>query len=268
MSDAVGPVQSGDLVVVDRQGAIATLTINRPKALNALNRQVLIRLGQHLDVLRVDDSVRAVILTGAGDRAFVAGADIAELQPMTYVDALTFAHLGNAVMSKIEQLRQPVIAAVNGFALGGGCELTLVCDVILASDKAKFGLPEVSLGVIPGFGGTQRLARLIGRNAAKHWVMTGDVYSAEEAMRIGLVYQVHPHENLMAAALKVAEKMASRGPIAVAEAKRIINSGVQLPLDSAIELEAAAFARCFLTDDQKEGMAAFLAKRPPQFEGR
>lgn len=257
-----------DLVLHARDGAVVTLTVNRPKALNALNFEVLQVLGQRLDEVAADAEVRAVVLTGSGDRAFVAGADIAAMQTMGYLDALAFAQMGNGILTKIEQMRKPVIAAVNGFALGGGCELALVCDVILASTKARFGLPEVSLGVIPGFGGTQRLARLIGRNAAKHWVMTGDVYSAEEAQRIGLVYHLHAPEELMDAALQTARKMAQRGPVALAEAKHIINRGLQLPLSAAIELEAAAFARCFLTADQREGMTAFLEKRPAVFLGR
>ncbi len=256
-----------DLVLHARDGAVVTLTVNRPKALNALNFDVLHALGRRLDEVAADSEVRAVVLTGSGDRAFVAGADIAAMQTMGYLDALAFAQLGNGILTKIEQMRKPVIAAVNGFALGGGCELALVCDVILASTKAKFGLPEVSLGVIPGFGGTQRLARLIGRNAAKHWVMTGDVYSAEEAQRIGLVYHLHEPGDLMDAALSTARKMAMRGPFALAEAKHIINRGLQLPLSAAIELEAAAFARCFLTADQREGMTAFLEKRPAVFTG-
>ncbi|MSP90437.1 MAG: crotonase [Myxococcales bacterium] len=267
-STASAPLpESDDLVLLEREGAVARLTINRPKSLNALNRQVLACLSTRLDLVANDAGVRAVVLTGAGDRAFVAGADIVELQPMDYFAALAFSQAGNAVMAKIEQMRKPVIAAVNGFALGGGCELALVCDVILASKSARFGLPEVSLGVIPGFGGTQRLARLIGRNAAKHWVMTGDVYTADEAMRIGLVYQVHEPADLLGAAMTVARKMAARGPVAVAEAKHIINGGLQLPLSAAIELESAAFARCFLTADQKEGMAAFVEKRTAQFAG-
>jgi len=260
-------MQDNDLVLHARQGAIALLTINRPKALNALNRDVLASLSARLDEVAADRTVRAVVLTGAGDKAFVAGADIAEMATMTPRQALAFAQAGNAILNKIEQMPKPVVAAVNGYALGGGCELALACDVILASRKARFGLPEVSLGVIPGFGGTQRLARLIGRNAAKHWVLTGDLFPAEEAWRIGLVYQIHEPEALAAAALEVAEHMAKRGPVAVAEAKHVINRGVQLPLSAAIELEAGAFARCFLSQDQREGMAAFLEKREPHFTG-
>ncbi len=257
-----------DMVLLQRDGAIATLTINRPDKLNALNLEVLKLLGERLDELQDDREIRVVVLTGAGNRAFVAGADISELLPMDYHQAMEFSLLGNEVLKRIERLEKPVIAAVNGFALGGGCELALACDVILASRKAKLGFPEVTLGVIPGFGGTQRLARLIGRNAAKHWVMTGDVYPADEAQRIGLVYTLHDPEELMAAALKAASRMARRGPLAVAEAKRIINRGVELPLEYALESESRAFARCFQTDDQTEGMAAFIEKRRPAFRGQ
>lgn len=264
MSD---PTVSSDAVLLERNGPIATLRINRPDKLNALNLEVLSLLGERLSEIADDASILAVLLTGTGSKAFVAGADIAELRPMDYHTALDFSKKGNAVLSRIEKLSVPVIATVNGFALGGGCELALACDVILASDNAVFGFPEVSLGVIPGFGGTQRLARLIGRNAAKHWVMTGDVFPAAEAQRIGLVYQVHPLADLMEEANKAAVKMARRAPLAVAEAKRIINRGIQLPLDYALESEARAFARCFQTRDQKEGMAAFSEKRRPDFNG-
>lgn len=259
---------SADTVLLERDGAVATITINRPKKLNALNLGVLKLLGERLDEVAQDDRVLVAVLTGTGERAFVAGADIAELMPMDYHAAMEFSLLGNSVLKKIERLQKPVIAAVNGFALGGGCELALACDVILASRTARFGFPEVTLGVIPGFGGTQRLARLIGRNAAKHWVMTGDVYPAEEAQRIGLVYQLHEPDLLMVAALKTAGKMSRRGPLAVAEAKRIINRGVELPLDYALEAESRAFARCFQTADQTEGMTAFVEKRNPAFTGK
>ena len=256
-----------DVVVLERAGAIAKLTINRADKLNSLNLNVLACLGERLREIAADEAFRAVVLTGAGNKAFVAGADIAELRPMNYHSAMAFSQLGNEVLSQIEKLEMPVIAAVNGFALGGGCELALACDVILASNRARFGFPEVTIGVVPGFGGTQRLARLIGRNAAKHWVMTGDVYPASEAQRIGLVYQLFEPEDLYDGAMAVATRMASRAPLAVSEAKRIVNRGIELPLEYALESESRAFARCFQTEDQKEGMGAFIEKRPPRFTG-
>jgi enoyl-CoA hydratase len=259
---------SDQMVLLERDGPVATLTINRPEKLNALNLSVLKLLSERLGEIESDDGVLVTVLTGTGDRAFVAGADISELLAMDYHAAMEFSLLGNDVLKRIERIQKPIIAAVNGFALGGGCELALACDVILASKTARFGFPEVTLGVIPGFGGTQRLARLIGRNAAKHWVMTGDVFPADEAQRIGLVYQVHEPDLLMVAALKTAAKMSRRGPLAVAEAKRIINRGVELPLEYALEAESRAFARCFQTEDQTEGMQAFLEKRRPSFKGR
>ncbi len=255
-------------VLLEKNGAIALLTINRPDKLNALNLHVLDVLAQRLDEIEADDSIRVVVLTGAGRKAFVAGADIAELAPMDYHAALRFSTSGNRCLSRIEKSAKPYIAAVNGFALGGGCELALVCDVILASNTARFGFPEVTIGVIPGFGGTQRLARLIGRNAAKHWTMTGDIYPAAEAQRIGLVYRLHDPEELMDAAMKTAGKMARRAPLAVAECKNIINRGIQLPLDYALEAESRAFATLFQTEDQSEGMQAFLGKRKPDFRGK
>ena len=267
---ALAPLDArqADWVLSSRHGAVALLTLNRPDKLNALNSEVLAVLGHRIDELEHDPTVRVVVLTGTGTRAFVAGADIAELLPMDDRSALDFSELGNEVLKRIERSSKPFIAAVNGFALGGGCELALACDVILASNTARFGFPEVTIGVIPGFGGTQRLARLIGRNAAKHWVMTGDVFPADEAQRIGLCYRLYPPEELMDAAMKTADRMAQRAPLAVAECKRIINRGIQLPLEYALEAESRAFARCFRTQDQKEGMTAFIEKRKPLFEGR
>jgi enoyl-CoA hydratase len=256
-----------ELVRCSRDGAVAVLTIDRPKALNALDAATLAALSRQIDALDGDASVRAVILTGAGDKAFVAGADIAALRDMGHGQALEFSRFGGGVFRRLEQLRVPVIAAVNGFALGGGLELALACDVILASTKAKFGLPEVTLGVVPGFGGTQRLARAIGANAARLWVLSGDVFPADEALRLGLAYSLHDPAELCDAAMTLARKIASRGPLAVAEAKAVLDAGPDMPLDAAVELESQAFARCFQTADQREGMDAFLGKRTAQFQG-
>lgn len=256
-----------DLILLARHDAVAVLTVNRPKALNALNAAVLARLAERLAELEADRSVRAVVLTGSGDRAFVAGADIAEMQPMDPDAASAFAERGAAVLATIAAMPQAVIAAVNGFALGGGCELALACDIVLASTKAKFGLPEVTLGVIPGFGGTQRLTRQIGRHAAKRWTLSGDVFTAEEALRYGVVQELHAPEELLDKAVALAARIASRGPLAVAAAKQVIDRGADEPLADAIRREGQAFGACFATTDQKEGMAAFLAKRPAAFGG-
>lgn len=256
------------LVLRADHGSVAVLTLNRPAALNALNAALLTALHDRLVEVAGDADVRAVVVTGAGEKAFVAGADIASMQAMTPDEALAFARSGGAVARQIAGMAQPVIAAVNGFALGGGCELALACDIVLASTKAKIGLPEVTLGVIPGFGGTQRLLRIIGTHAARRWVLSGDVFGAEDALRYGVVQEVHAPEELVAKAIELGKRIASRGPLAVAAAKRVIAHGADLALDAAIEAEAQAFAACFATADQREGMAAFLAKRPAAFTGQ
>ncbi len=218
--------------------------------------------------LGADGSVRCAILTGAGDKAFAAGADIGAMKAMTSAEARAFAHLGHTLGARLEASAFPIIAAVNGFALGGGCELALACDFIYASDKAKLGQPEVNLGVIPGFGGTQRLARRVGVGRARELCYTGDVIGAEEALRIGLVNVVTPHADLLAKAKETAEKIASKGPLAIAQAKRVIERGADVPLSVANELEAQAFAALFGSADQREGMGAFLEKRKALFEGK
>jgi enoyl-CoA hydratase len=215
-----------------------------------------------------DGLVHAAILTGAGQKAFAAGADIETLSRLSTAEARAFSDLGHAVAARIEEAHFPVIGAVNGFALGGGCEMALACDFLYASDKARFGQPEVSLGVIPGFGGTQRLARRVGIGRARELCMTGDVIGAEEAFRIGLVNVVVPHTELFERAVATAKKIASRGALAIAECKRVLRRGEGLPLAAACELEAAAFAALFGTGDLREGMKAFLEKRPAKFEGR
>ena len=249
-------------------GFIATITIAREKALNALNRQTLNEIGWALRDADGDARVRCVIMTGAGEKAFVAGADISEMADQGATEARGFAAAGRAVGEVLEAMTKPVIAAVNGFALGGGCEIALACDFIYASDKAKFGQPEVNLGVIPGFGGTQRLARRIGQGRAMELVLTGDLIGAEEALRIGLVNKVFPADQLMAEVKKTAEKIASKGPLAIGNARRAVRKGAELSLTGGLDLEAELFALLFATQDQKEGMKAFLGKRPAKFEGK
>jgi enoyl-CoA hydratase len=254
-------------VLFERDEHVVTLTLNRPDKLNALNEELLGELARRVADLAADASVRCAILTGAGDRAFAAGADIAAMSAMTPAQAKAFADAGHRLGYALEAAHFPVVAAVNGFALGGGCELALACDFIYASDKAKLGQPEVSLGVIPGFGGTQRLARRVGAARARELCMTGDTLGADEALRIGLVNAVVPPAELLPRAREVAAKIASKGPLAVAAVKRVVARGGDVPLPTANELEATAFAELFGTNDQREGMRAFLEKRPARFEG-
>ena len=246
---------------------IATITINRPDVLNALNMQVLRELLAAARDAREDDAVKVVLLTGAG-RSFVAGADIAQMKEFGTREGVEFGDLGHAVLRELETLDKPVIAVVNGFALGGGTEISLGCDFIYASSKAKFGQPEVNLGIIPGFGGTQRLARTVGMNKARELVYTGQIIDAKEAHRIGLVAEVFEPDALMDAAREKAKLLMGKGPLAVAAAKRVMNKGCDLALDSALELEKQAFAALFGTADQAEGMEAFVEKRDARFQGR
>ena len=253
-------------VEVTHDGHVSTLTINRPDKLNALSQEVLSDLSAAVDAVAANDDTWAVVITGTG-KAFVAGADIAAMKDMTEAEGLAFGALGHEVFSAIENLRCPVIAAVNGFALGGGCELALACDFIYASSKAKFGQPEVSLGIIPGFGGTQRLPRRVGSAGARELIYTGKMINAAEALRFGLANAVFEPDELLGAAAKTAAEIASKGPLAVASAKRLIRDGVDLPLPEANRLEQAAFGDAFGTEDQSEGMAAFLEKRAATFKG-
>ena len=248
-------------------GAVATVTINRPKALNALNQETLEEILRCFQELAENQAIRVVIVTGGGDKAFVAGADIAFMEKLSPLAARCFALLGQQVLSTIENLPQPVIAAVNGFALGGGCELALACDIRLASDNARFGQPEVNLGVMPGFGGSQRLPRLIGRGRANELLFSGDIIDAQEAGRIGLVNRVVPQAQLLPSCREMAERIASRGPVAVRLCKEAVNNGVEIDLARACQYEADQFALCFTSDEQKEGMRAFLEKRPAKFQG-
>ena len=256
-----------DFVQLDVSTPVATLTLNRPKALNALNAQAVRELGEAVAQVAQTPSVRALILTGAGEKAFVAGADIGEMAQYTPQQALAFAMAGHRALGALEALAVPTIAAINGFALGGGCELALACDLLYASENAKLGLPEVSLSVIPGFGGTQRLTRLLGRARAMELIFTGDMIDARKAKELGLVLDVLPQDGLLAHCREVGQKIASRGPLAVAQAKRVIHQGMDLPLVSANELERQAFAALFGSLDQREGMQAFVEKRPAAFKG-
>jgi len=247
----------------DVSNRVATITIDRPEALNALNRVVLEELKQVLDGIQPAD-VRCVIVTGAGEKAFVAGADVAEMARMTQAEAREFSGLGNAVFRKLETLPMPVIAAVNGFALGGGCELALACDIRLASEKAVFGQPEVGLGITAGFGGTQRLARTVGVGAAKEMLYSTRRVDAVHAERIGLVNAVVPVADLLPTAYALADQIVRQAPAAVRATKQAINRGFQTDLDSGLALEATLFASCFETADQREAMAAFAERRQPQ----
>ncbi|HIZ10832.1 MAG TPA: enoyl-CoA hydratase/isomerase family protein [Candidatus Eubacterium faecavium] len=238
-------------------GAVAVLTINRPKALNALNSAVLDELSETIDSIDLNE-VRALIVTGAGEKSFVAGADIGEMSTLTKAEGEAFGKKGNDVFRKLETLPIPVIAAVNGFALGGGCEISLACDIRICSENAVFGQPEVGLGITPGFGGTQRLARTVGVGMAKQLIYTARNIKAPEALRIGLVNAVYPIEELMGAAKKMASIIASNAPIAVRNCKKAINDGLQTDIDSGIEIEEKLFGDCFETEDQRYGMAFFL----------
>jgi len=259
---------SYDNLLVDIDGGIATVTINRPKVLNALSVETTRELGAAMDAVAADRAVGAVIITGAGDRAFVAGADIGVLATYGPVEARDAAYLGQSTFDKVEECPKPVIAAINGFALGGGCELALACHIRLAADSAKIGVPEINLGVIPGHGGTQRLVRLLGKGRALELICTGDHISAEEAARIGLVNAVYPADELMQQARELAEKFASKPPVALRYALEAVNQGVNATLKEGQAIEAHLFGLCFSTEDQSEGMSAFLEKRKAEWKGR
>ncbi len=245
---------------------IATITIDRPKQLNALNGEVLSEILAATKALADDESLRAVILTGAG-RAFVAGADIAAMKEMSADEAADFGHLGHRAMNGVESLPVPTIAAVNGFALGGGLELALSCDLIYVSEKARVGLPEVGLGIIPGFGGTQRLGRRIGWQQARRLVFTGDTLSADEALELGLAIDVFGADEFLDEILDVARSIAAHGPLAIERAKKVMRQGADLPLEQALKAEVNAFAGLWDSDDRLEGMEAFVEKRSPDFKG-
>lgn len=247
---------------------VAIATFNRPKALNALNSATIAELGLLLDAVGVDRSLRALVLTGAGEKAFVAGADIAEMSALSPLEARRFAEKGERTLARLEALAIPTIAAVNGFALGGGCELAMACDLVYASERARFGQPEVNLGLIPAFGGTQRLARRVGPARALEIILTGEMIDAAKAKEIGLALEVLPGEELLPHALQIARKIASRAPAAVALAKRTLHAGLAVDAAIAGELERQAFALLFGTEDTREGLRAFVEKRPASFTNR
>ena len=248
-------------VLLEKKDHVAIATINRPKALNALNSEVLTDLNELIDLVNADSDIYALVLTGSGDKAFVAGADIGEMSTLTKEEGEAFGKKGNDVFRRLETLPIPTIAAVNGYALGGGCELSMACDIRLCADTAVFGQPEAGLGITPGFGGTQRLARLIGPGMAKQLIYSAKNIKADEALRVGLVNAVYPVEELMPAAEKLAATIARNAPIAVRACKKAINAGLEVGMDEAVVIEEKLFGSCFETADQKEGMGAFLEKR-------
>lgn len=252
-------------VLLERDGYLAIVTVNRPSKLNALDLQTIAELDAVFAAIDVDDSVGAVIVTGAGEKAFVAGADITELQQQGVLDGTANARRGQALTLRMENCSKPVLAAVNGFALGGGLELALACDVRFASSTAKLGLPEVSLGIVPGYGGTQRLPRLVGTGNALHLILQGDAIDSQEALRIGLVNGVFEPDELMDKVKAVANRMVSRGPTALSLAKQAVRRGAQMPMADALALEADLFGMISSTDEMKEGMTAFLEKRKPSW---
>jgi len=254
-------------ILVEKENFIAVLTINRPKVLNALNAETLEEVSQAIDELGADDGIRVIIITGAGERSFIAGADIAFMRPFTPLEAKNFARKGQTVLSKIENVCKPVIAAINGFCLGGGCELAMACDIRIASEKAKLGQPEVNLGLMAGFGGSQRLTRLVNPGWAKEILFTADIYDAQTAKAIGLVNHVVPAEQLMDFTRDMAGRIAQKGPIAVRFSKEAVNEGQDMDLEKALTHEADLFGLVFSTEDHKEGMGAFLDKRKANFKG-
>jgi enoyl-CoA hydratase len=247
---------------------IARITFNRPNVLNALNRKTMDELGDCLKKVRADDAIRVLILTGAGEKAFIAGADINELSQQTPVNGREFTFYGQEIIHRLETLGKPAIAAINGFALGGGCELALACTLRVASRNAKLGQPEVKLGIIPGYGGSQRLPRLCGRGVAHELILTGEMITAEEALRVGLVNRVVEPGELLATAEAIAKKIIANAPLAVKYALEAVERGMEMPQEEGLYLEATLFGLCCATQDMREGTRAFLEKRPPKFEGR
>jgi len=255
-------------VLLEKKNSIAYVTVNRPKVLNALNMATMEELRAAFHEIKGDKDIRVVILTGAGEKAFVAGADIGELAKQDAVTGKEYTHRGQNVLNLIENLGKPVIACINGFALGGGCEIALACTMRLASDNAKLGQPEVKLGIIPGYGGSQRLPRLVGKGIANQLLLTGEMITAQEAHRIGLVNEVTAPADLIARAEAIAAKIIANGPLAVQYTLEAVNKGMEMTLAEGLHLEATLFGVCCATEDKKEGTAAFLEKRAAAFKGR
>ena len=254
-------------IVVQVKEGIATITFNRPEILNALNEEALKEFSNALDEIHANEDIRVLILTGAGEKSFIAGADIKQFLTFNTLKAKLFSEMGRVLMNKLQELPIPVIAAVNGFALGGGCEVAMACDFIYASENAMFGLPEITLGIIPGFGGTQRLPRLVGVSMAKELIFTGKMIPAEEAKNMGLANKVCSQEQLMDDVIKTAKSIASKGKVSLRAAKQAINNGINVDLTTGCRMEIDAFALCFTSPDVKEGASAFLEKRTPDFKG-
>lgn len=258
-----------NLIAVERDGRTAVITLNRPSVLNALNSALLEELSHVLAEMENDAEIRAVIVTGAGEKAFAAGADIGALSALkSAAEAVDVSRRGQAITRQMERMSKPIIIAVNGFALGGGCEFAMAGDIRIASETAKFGQPEVNLGIMPGYGGSQRTPRLLGRGMAMYLCLTGEIIDAKEALRIGLVERVVPAADLMKEAKRVASLIASKAPLAITACKRAIDRGLQLSIDDGLDLEADEFGALFSSADVKEGMTAFFEKRTPQFTGR
>ncbi len=255
-------------VEVNKEEEIAVVKLNRPEKLNTLNLEGLRELLEVFTVLERDDTVKTVVLTGAGEKAFSAGADIKKMEKMSFQEARVFSILGHEVTKKIENLNKPVIAAINGYALGGGCELALACDLRVASENVRIGQPEINLGIIPGWGGTQRLSRLVGLSKAKMLIYTGKVLNAEEALEIGLVDLVVKKEELMSKVMELAKEITNKSSLILSFVKKALNEGFNMDLNRGCELETELFSLCFSTEDHKEGMEAFLEKRKPEFKGK
>ncbi len=259
---------AADLIAVQRTGGVATLRLQRPKALNALGPEMLAALDRALDEVESDEGVRSVVITGSGERAFSAGADITAMAAMAPVEGHAYSRLGHAVLGRLDDLRVPAVAAVNGVALGGGLELALACDLIVAAERARLGLPEITLGLIPGFGGTQRLVRRCGLARGRELVYLGTMVGAAEGLRLGLVDRVVPDDRLADEAAALAAELATRAPVALRQAKRATRAAVETDLAAGLRFEVEAFATVFATEDRAEGLRAFLDKRPPRWTGR